>query len=138
MVRDAERNLAVFSFVGKHAETDELAWQLRQFQPQLIMILTRGRASQSLETKDYAVAIAQIEEGIENIRAFYSEHSRLENVEQSGELYSLETWLAEIRANRPLSAREKLEQALNDAVQREDYEKAAKVRDALKNLKSGK
>jgi len=138
VVRDAERNLAVFSFVGKHAETDELAWQLRQFQPQLIMILTRGRASQSLETKDYAVAIAQIEEGIENIRAFYSEHSRLENVEQSGELYSLETWLAEIRANRPLSAREKLEQALNDAVQREDYEKAAKVRDALKNLKSGK
>lgn len=138
VVRDAERNLAVFNFVGKHAETEELAWSLRQFQPQLIMILTRGRASQSLETKDYAVAIAQIEEGIENIRAFYAEHSRSDNAEQSGELYSLETWLAEIRANRPLSAREKLEQALTDAVQREDYEKAAKVRDALKNLKSGK
>ncbi|MGZ4974947.1 MAG: UvrB/UvrC motif-containing protein [Limisphaerales bacterium] len=28
-----------------------------------------------------------------------------------------------------------MEQALNDAVQREDYEKAAEVRDALKNLK---
>lgn len=138
VVRDAERNLAVFNFAGKHAETEELAWSLKQFQPQLIMILTRGRATQSLETKDYAVAIAQIEEGIENIHAFYAENPRLENVEQSGELHSLENWLAEIRANRPLSAREKLEQALTDAVQREDYEKAAKVRDALKNLKSGK
>ena len=100
-----------------------------------MMILTRGRATQSLEAKDYAVAIAQIEEGIENIREFYREHSRMEAGEQSGELYSLQTWLGEIRANRPLSPREKLEQALNDAVQREDYEKAAKVRDALKNLK---
>ncbi len=138
VVRDAERNLAVFHFVGKHAETEELAWSLRQFQPQLLMILTRGRATQSLEARDYAVAIARIEEGIEDIRAFYREYSRTEQSEQSGELQSLETWLAEIRANRPLSAREKLEQALSDAVQREDYEKAAKVRDALKNLKSDK
>jgi hypothetical protein len=136
VVRDAERNLAVFNFAGKHAETEELAWSLRQFQPQLLMILTRGRATQSLDTKDYAVAIAQIEEGIESIREFYRENSRLEAGEQSGELYSLQTWLAEIRANRPLSAREKQEQALSDAVQREDYEKAAKVRDALKNLKA--
>src|SRR5436190_3993434 len=86
VVRDAERNLAVFNFVGKYAETEELAWSLRQFQPQLMMILTRGRATQSLETKDYAVAIAQIEEGIEDIRAFYREHSRGEAGEQSGEL----------------------------------------------------
>lgn len=138
VVRDAERNLAVFNFVGKHAETEELAWSLKQFQPQLMMILTRGRATQSLEAKDYAVAIAQIEEGIENIREFYREHSRPEISEQSGELYSLQTWLGEIRANRPLSPREKLEQALTDAVQREDYEKAAKVRDALKSLKPEK
>ena len=55
---------------------EELAWSLRQFQPQLMMILTRGRATQSLEAKDYAVAIAQIEEGIENIRELYQEHAR--------------------------------------------------------------
>src|SRR5258706_12933223 len=53
VMRDAERNLAVFNFVGKHAETEELAWSLRQFQPQLMMILTRARAMQSLKTDDY-------------------------------------------------------------------------------------
>jgi protein-arginine kinase activator protein McsA len=50
----------------------------------------------------------------------------------------LETWLGEIRNRRPLSTREKLEQALNEAVQSEDYEKAAEMRDALRNLKSEK
>lgn len=138
VVRDAERNLAVFNFVGKHAESEELAWSLRQFQPQLLMILTRARAMQSLETNDYGVAIDQVEQGIEEIRNFYREHGRPEMTEQSGEVNSLETWLAEIRANRPLTAREKLERALNDAVKQEDYEKAAKVRDALRDLETEK
>jgi hypothetical protein len=135
VIRDAERNLTVFNFVGKHAETDELAWSLQQFQPQLLMILTRARATQSLDADDYSTAIAQVEEGIEDIRAFYREHLRTELAEQTGELQSLETWLADIRSKRPLSAREKLEQALAEAVQQEDYEKAAEMRDALRNLK---
>jgi hypothetical protein len=136
VVRDAERNLAVFDFVAKRAASEELAWSLRQFQPQLLMILTRARTMQAMEAGDYAGAITLIEEGLEQIRDFYREHSKTELLEQSGEIHSLETWLSEMRANRPLSAREKLEQALSDAVQREDYEKAAQMRDALRNLKS--
>jgi UvrB/uvrC motif len=136
VIRDAERNLAVFNFVGKHAESDELAWSLKQFQPQLMMILTRARAMQALATNDYGVAIAHIEEGVEGIRVFYRDHSRPDAAEQNPEAQSLEEWLGEIRASRPLSAREQLEQALNEAVRREDYEKAAEVRDALRNLKA--
>lgn len=136
VVRDTERNLAVFDFVGKHAGSEELVWSLRQFQPQLLMILTRARAMQSMESGDYAGAVESIERGVEQIRDFYREHSKAELLEQSAEIHSLETWLLELRANRPLSAREKLELALSEAVQREDYEKAAQMRDALRNLKS--
>lgn len=135
VIRDAQRNLEVFNFVGKHAESDELAWSLQQFQPQLLMILTRARATQALDVEDYETAIAQIEEGIEDIRAFFREHLRTDLADQTGELQSLETWLADVRSKRPLSAREKLEQALAEAVQQEDYEKAAEMRDALRNLK---
>jgi hypothetical protein len=136
VIRDAERNLAVFNFVGKHAESEDLAWSLRQFQPQLLMILTRARATQSLAAEDYSVAIGQIEQGLEDIRNFYRESARPELIEQSGEVQSLETWLADVRAQRPLSAREKLERALSEALKREDYEKAAEVRDALRALKA--
>jgi hypothetical protein len=136
VLRDAGRNLGVFEFVGRHAESEELAWSLLQFQPQLLMVLTRARAEQALSANDHAGAVVQVEEGLERIRAFYREHLRLELMEQSGELASLETWVGEIRAHRPRSEREKLEQALADAVRREDYEKAARMRDALRNLKS--
>lgn len=136
VLQDAERNFAVFQFVGRYAESEDLAWSLQQFQPQLLMILTRARASQALKSDDYPVAIKQVEEGLEQIRTFYREHSQSEAAEQSGEVQSLGEWLEEIRSKRPLSTRERLERALHDAVQAENYEKAAKVRDALRNLKT--
>lgn len=136
VIRDTERNLAVFEFVGKHAESEELAWALRQFQPQLLMILARARGAQALRTEDYTMAIQHVEEGLEQIRSFYREHSRADAADQSPEIQSLENWLEEIRAKRPLSARERLERALSEAVQSEDYERAAKVRDELRNLES--
>jgi hypothetical protein len=138
VIRDTERNLEAFNFVSKHAESEELVLSLWQFQPQLLMILTRARAMQALETGDYPAAIEEVESGIEEIRAYFRQHSRPEQIEQSSEVHSLETWLLEIRASRPLSAREKLEQALSEAVQSEDYEKAAQVRDALRNLNAEK
>ena len=60
VVRDAERNLAVFEFVNKHADSEDMAWSLQQFQPQLLMILTRARAAQALQTQDYTLAIGDV------------------------------------------------------------------------------
>jgi hypothetical protein len=134
VIRDAERNLGVFDFVTKHAENEELAWSLQQFRPQLLMVLTRARGSEALKVNDYSMAIQHVEDGVEQIRTFYAEHGR-PDAESSPEVQSLTTWLTEIRAQRPLSRREQLERALQEAVKREDYEKAAQVRDALKNLK---
>jgi hypothetical protein len=135
VVRDAERNLAVFDFVTKHAESEEMAWSLQQFRPQLLMVLTRARGSQALKVDDYSMAIQHVEDGLEQIRTFYREHGRSDTSDASPEVQSLENWLEEIRAKRPLSRREQLEHDLHEAVTREDYEKAARVRDALRNLK---
>ncbi len=135
VMRDTERNITVCEFAEKHAESDELSWTLQQFKPQLIMMHTRARATATLRTNDYPAAIRQIEEGIERIREFHREHYRNEPSEQCSEMLSLKTWLEEVRSHRPLSQREKLERDLNEAVNKEDYEKAAQVRDALRNLK---
>ncbi len=134
-IRDAERNLSVFDFVAHHAESEELSWSLRQFQPQLLMILTRARGSQALQVGDYQLAIQLVEEGLETIRTFYRQCPQPEAAEHSGEINSLESWLEELRTQRPLSRRERLERALREAVNSEDYERAAKVRDQLKALK---
>jgi len=136
VVRDTERNIAVCDFATKHAENEDLAWSLQQFKPQLLMMHTRARGTEMLRSNDYANAIQNIEAGIGRIKEFYRDHSRTEMLEQSGELNSLKAWLDELATQRPLSKREKLERALNDAVTNEDYEKAAQMRDALRNLKS--
>jgi hypothetical protein len=134
VIRDADRNLKVFDFAQKYAASDDFAWALQQFRPQLLMMRVRAKGAMALKENDFDAVTRVIEEGLEEIRQFYRDQERNDLLDQSGEIISLEAWMEEIREKRPLSPREKLENALNEAVQNEDYEKAAQVRDALKNL----
>ena len=148
VVSDADRNLEVFDFVDEFAETDELSWALQQFRPQLLLMLTRARGMMALEKKEFAATAREVENGITAIREFYNAFERSDLAEHSGEIASLEQWLENLRTNsekrgdKPegeplaLTERQKLERALQDAVSREDYEQAARVRDALRNLKA--
>jgi hypothetical protein len=135
VIRDADRNLTVFDFAQKYATSDDFAWALQQFRPQLLMMRVRAKGATALKANDFDGVTKIIEDGLEEIRQFYRDQERSDLLDQSGEIISLEAWLEEIRAKRPMSPREKLELALNEAVQNEDYEKAAQVRDELKNLK---
>jgi len=135
VLRDTDRNLKVFDFVQRHAGAEEMSWALQQFRPQLLMMRIRARGVVAQKAGRYDQALQVVESGLEEIRQFYREHERLDLMEQSGEILSLESWLQEIQTKRPLSPRERLENALSEAVKNEDYEKAAQVRDALRNLK---
>ncbi len=132
--RDARHNLALFELAERFAESEELAWSLKQFQPHVLMVLARARASQALADGNYDLAISRVEEGLSRLRHFYQSHAKPDMEEHSGEIRSLEVWLEKIRSDRPLTSRELLEKAIAEAVQREDYERAAEMRDALKNL----
>ncbi len=136
VIRDTKRNLRVFDLVENYAATEELAWTLQQFRPQVLMMLARAEGSMAIESGSYSEAIAAVKSGLDQLREFYQAHGRVEMVEQSGEIQSLEVWLKELQAKRPLTRREKLEFALSEAIRREDYEEAAKVRDTLRNLKA--
>jgi len=135
VVRDTERNLKLFDFVEEHGRSEELAWSLQQFRPQVLMIDTRARATLKLKKDEFPAAISEIETGIERLREFYQKYSRHDLLEQSPEIQNLQHWLEEVNSRRPRSRREQLENDLHEAVKQEDYEKAARVRDALRNLK---
>ena len=135
VIHDAERNLKVFDFVQRYAAAEDLAWSLQQFRPQLLMMRVRAKGAIALKDNRYEEVVRIVEEGLEEIRHFYREHDRQDLLEASGELQSLEMWLQEIQTKRPLTAREKLESALNEAVRNENYEEAARVRDALKKIR---
>jgi hypothetical protein len=134
VLRDTERNLAVFKFVRQHCDNADLIWTLEQFKPQLLMMRGRALESERLAADDWPGAITDLEAEIENIRATYAENNRPELLENSTEMKSLEARLAFLRSKKPLNEREKLQAALDEAVRVEDYEEAARVRDRLKKL----
>ncbi|MFM1768784.1 MAG: hypothetical protein RJA22_1313 [Verrucomicrobiota bacterium] len=134
VVRDTTRNLRVFDFVENYAANDTLAWGLQQFRPQVLMLQTRALASQCLANEEYSTALQEIDAGISRIRDFLEESGRQELAAQCPEIAGLEHWRTEIEAKRPLTRREELERDLSEAVRSEDYEKAARVRDALRKL----
>jgi hypothetical protein len=132
--RDCMRNLEVFEFVDSHAESDDLAWGLTQFTSQLLMMRTRARCEAHLVGKRHGAAIAAIEEGLAAIEAFYREQEREDLLEQSGEVQSLRHRLEELRKQPPEDPLERLRLDLAEAIRREDYERAAEVRDQLRKL----
>jgi hypothetical protein len=134
--RDCARNLEVFGFVDRFAESDELSWSVVQFTPQLLMMRTRARGAACLERGDRDGAMAAIETGLEELAEFHREHDREEQIEQCGEVLSLRGWLDELRTRPPQNELERLRFALAEAIRIEDYETAARVRDQLRRLQA--
>lgn len=134
--RDCGRNLEVFGFVDRFAESDELSWSVVQFTPQLLMMRTRARGAEALERGDRDGALAAIEAGLDELSEFHRDHDREEQIEQSGEVQSLRAWLDELRRRPPQNEMERLQSALAEAIRIEDYETAARVRDQLRRLQA--
>ncbi len=135
VVRDTLRNLRLFDFVELHAEKPELATMFQQFRPYVLMMLSRARSMIALEDKEHGLALKHAEWGIQEIRDFLLENASPEAVEQSPEIQFLQNWIKEIERERPLTPREKLHRQMQEAVANEDYERAARLRDALNELR---
>lgn len=134
VIRDTQRNLRLFDFVARYAEKAELANMFQHFRPYVLMMLTRARGMMALHANDYPRAIKHIEWGVQEIKNFLQEHYPPELIEQNAELAFLQNWMQEVTEERPLTPKEKLHQQMLDAVEKEDYERAARLRDALKEL----
>ena len=134
MARDADHNLRIMDLVRDYAGNEEDRTSSEPFRPFVLMHWTQARALQSLKRKDYDEALARIEEGVEEIITFLERYNRSETAENLGEIQFLRSWAEEIRKRKPLSRRERLAKHLREAVEREDYERAVKLRDRLRRL----
>lgn len=136
VIRDTERNLSVFDFVNKYAETEEDRQALEQYRPYVIMMYTRAAAHQALENNQPAEAAKRVKEGIDRIKAFFLQQGRPKLSRRSRELIFLKELLKELPHLETDPVRE-LRRKMREAVDREDYETAAEIRDQIRRL-SGK
>lgn len=134
VIRDTQRNLDLFSFVAEHVERDEMSMAFQQFRPYVLMMNTRAKAAQELDNDNYGAAIRFIEKGRDSILDFYKSNGNPEAAAESAELSFLDDLLEEVRSKRPLTRIEKLRQELDTAVASEAFERAAQLRDAIRDL----
>jgi len=133
LVRDTARNLAVFDLLWKYGPEED-RWSSEQYRPYVLMMNTRGKVSLTLQERDYDLALKQLEGGIRAIEAFYEAHGRPELIAESQEIEFLREWAEKVRQRKPLTPREKLQRQLEEAIREEAYERAAQIRDQLKQL----
>ncbi|HEY0793159.1 MAG TPA: UvrB/UvrC motif-containing protein [Chthoniobacterales bacterium] len=134
VARDTYRNLQLFDFVSQHCEEEDAKWVFEQYRPYVLMMNTRARASLEIQSEHSGKAIEIIEAGKKQIEDFYRAIGQAQWIDSSTELGFLNEWLTEVRENLPLSPIESMERDLQKAIADEAYERAAELRDAIRNL----
>ena len=133
--RDTARNLKVFDFVENYAADEEDVLLFEQYRPYVIMMNTRAKSSLALEEKDYNRALKAINMGIRAIENYYKKKGEEKLIETSREIEFLTQYYAGIKETIPLTIQQRLERDLKEAIEKQDYERAAKLRDELKKIK---
>ena len=134
VVRDTQRNLDVFDFCRKFAANRSDRFCLEQYRPYVLMMNSRSQVQLAIDQDKTDEALTICEEGIERIRGFFKQLSRPQLAEQSSELAILQSLRAEIRRKLRVEPVQALNDDLAKALEREQYEKAAKLRDRLRNI----
>ena len=135
VARDTERNLRLFAFVVRHATDERDKVQFDQFRPYVTMMRARALGLAALAKGDHRGALARIDEGVASIRAFLREYDQAENEDRCQELGVLLRWRRQVERERTRGPIERLEEQLDLAVAREEFEEAARIRDQIRRLR---
>ncbi len=134
VIRDTERNLRAHNLVLRYGADERYKTTFARYIPYIIMMNTKAKALISLGKKDYQEALKQTKLGMEKIDDFFQSFDQAELSEESEEIESLRDLAREIRKKKPLTQLEKLNMKLEEAVKKEDFEEAARLRDTIKEL----
>jgi hypothetical protein len=127
---DADHTLALMDFVKGHAPSDEYLQAHEQYRGFVIFQRTQAAAALQVEKSCPEGAVDEIRGGLERLRAFFAAFDMEEEMEDDGMVQHLRKVDQSLREEYKIQAtlHEQLQQAIAD----EDYEKAARLRDSLK------
>lgn len=139
VVADSDHNLDLIDLVSEYALDDEVAWQFMQLYPFMRMMNVRSRTELDLQQGRFDEAEATVREALGDLESFFAENYEPTNedgtpVPPPAEIESMKDLLEQIERRRPRSATETLREELARAVELENYEKAAFLRDQLKAI----
>jgi hypothetical protein len=133
--RDTSRNLKLFDFVKRYAAEEKYIEEFEHYRPYVIMMNTRAKVLGALKAKDASRAVNEINHGIHKIETAYGTKGKADD-QHGSEIAFLQNWAEEIVKSYTPTKQQRLAEDLKTALENEEYEKAAKIRDRLKRLQS--
>jgi hypothetical protein len=134
VVRDTSRNLAMFDLCRSYGASQGDRTVLEQYRPFVVMMRARAEAAIALTAGDSRAALAAVERALAELQAHFEEQGPMGGFEQSSEATLLRGMRDALVPRLPASQRSELEDRLRRAVQAENFELAAILRDELRSL----
>lgn len=134
VVRDTTRNLRVLDLCAAHSETEGDRNVLEQFRPYILMLRARAMASQALKDNEPKAAVFALDQGLESLRQYFSSVGQPQMFDASAEADMLRGMRESLVPKLPVSQHAELRTRLAEAIENENYELAAILRDELKMM----
>ena len=136
-VKDADHTLALMDFCRAHSNDEQWTVSHEQYRPFVLFHRTQAAALAALESSDGAEAsIQEINQGLTRMRDIYVHYDVEEHFEEEELVKRLKEMREELREK--YSVGRTLEERLGDAVEAEQYELAAQLRDELAKRTPGR
>ncbi|MFK7961710.1 MAG: UvrB/UvrC motif-containing protein [Phycisphaerales bacterium] len=135
VMRDTRDNLRRFDLCRDHGHEAEDRMMLEQFRPPVTCMFARAEAESAIARQSPRDAIAALDRGLDALRSFFEEHFGPEAFERAGETQLLRGMRDALVPRLPASQRAELEERLRAALDAENYELAAILRDELRMMR---
>lgn len=135
VLRDTARNMRLFRFVHEHAAESDDRNQLEKWWPYIIRIHHTAQAMLRLAEEDYEESLRAVEQARRDLDALAPREDEVFELEMKRSKKALDEIQETIDKRRPPSELELLEREKNEAVRQEDYQRAARLRDRIQDLR---
>jgi hypothetical protein len=136
-VRDTAHNLTLFDLVHRYAEREEDRNHLEQWRPYLLRMHATASAMIQLRSKHYDKALRLVNDAAAAIGALEDVDDAAFSFERRRSLRALQEMAKQIEKAKPLREVDRLEHQLHMAVEAEEFERAADLRDQIRSLRQG-
>ena len=134
-VRDTTRNLSAFDFLHRYAHREEDQQYLEKWRPYVLRVHACAAAMLEVDKGAYDEASKVIRMAIRNVEALEDLDDETFTFERDRSVTALRELEAQIQKNRPLSELQKLEHQLRRAIDTQEFERAARLRDRIRELR---
>jgi len=138
VVRDTTRNLRLFDFMNRYADREEDQINLEQWRPYITRMNAVARAMLELENGKHESALKILRDAIGRIEDLEEMDNPTFKFERDRSLAELNDMAQQLEKARPVSDLERLQAELNKAVESQEFERAATLRDRIRDLKKNK